>query len=1112
MTNKTSLTRTLMTACSILALSAVMYGCVGGGDDGTATPVTDKAVDEAAAAEATAVAAARDAARGEWRAARAALAGIASKRDADPAAYQLAVDAVADAKDAYDAALAAATSAEAMRHQDDAEAANQMAMAHVAAVIASYDAPRIMAAQVAAKSAADAAKQAYDDAVAALAAVESIKGMDMASYDMAVAKAAAAEAAYNAAMAASNAAAAATLLADAQAQQRIAETEKDKADTANMEAMKYAGMVQDTEGSALTTAKTAAETAYNAAKMAYDAAATRVAALEAEDDDGRAKKDDNIEDYVRAKDALAQTKTAYDMAAAANTMAQDATLSTTARGHADDVQTHKGTVDTEKADVDMYANDVETAYTAAQAQRNTVEGNRLAEEQRVKDVTAARGTAMQSYMDADADATKAETAAAKAKETASGTPRAEAATRASTAARMAADNAKKAHDAIMDNMTKEQADAEASKAATQAGTANTQYMEAKGQNDAIQTAHQIAVEQQRMAAVDAATRAANSAVMAAETAKNNAAQAAMAAEQARDDAEDEYMLAMGARTDSANAKAEYEKAKAAATAARTAANAAEDAYMAAKTAADGIMDDGTADEAETAQMTAETEQGKAETEQGKAETQKKAAETAEMAAMTASGTHTLSLFKAANGAHVMDLESTMNLNEKAMHDASVGVVIAMAAKADDGAQAGTGTVVTAAWPGDVPAADPEGGSPATAAMPGMLSVSVNPAAADAIPFELGATREPDDNANPPITVRIQTAMEIDRLGVFRGFDIWEDDGTDPAADSNDLHTGDGARVIAFTNKTQDDPAVEASDAATAREVTNVVVTDTTLTKLGTKSGNMYTGAEYTPGAPSGETALTGTLTCPSGVACSIDASTTADGTVTINGVSGYVFTGSREARDAVTVADATAQAAANNDYLVFGLWLDESNDGSADTFGAFAVGGADYDANVLDEITGTASYSGKAAGAHHKTGEGVSWFDGDAGLTANFGAVAAAGTISGSISNIRVNGGAAMSTPIYLGQADLTTASATFNGVAFMGAATAPGASTHEFDGTWSGSFYGASEAVENDEATPADETVAAGALAPAAAAGTFGVTKSEGTGDDMVVESFVGAFGAHKD
>ena len=84
---------------------------------------------------------------------------------------------------------------------------------------------------------------------------------------------------------------------------------------------------------------------------------------------------------------------------------------------------------------------------------------------------------------------------------------------------------------------------------------------------------------------------------AAKTAKDNAAQAAMDAEQARDEAMAAYMRAMSARTDSKMAKAEYEKAKTAATEARTAADAAEAAYMVAKMAAEGIMDDGTVDDA-----------------------------------------------------------------------------------------------------------------------------------------------------------------------------------------------------------------------------------------------------------------------------------------------------------------------------------------------------------------------------------------------------------------------------------------------------------------------------------------------------------------------------------
>ena len=352
-----------------------------------------------------------------------------------------------------------------------------------------------------------------------------------------------------------------------------------------------------------------------------------------------------------------------------------------------------------------------------------------------------------------------------------------------------------------------------------------------------------------------------------------------------------------------------------------------------------------------------------------------------------------------------------------------------------------------------------------------------------------------DTTDPGEAVITQTARQIDDLGAFRGYDLWEDDG---AANTGDF--GDRARAIVFTNKQQGDDSVLTVVGGAARSVKGqAVAADGSDLSNVSSTGNTITGVTWTP---SGEAPLTGTLEC-TGDACNITLGE--DGAVTA--IAGYTFTGSRATVEAVEAA----AAAEDNDYLIFGLWLEESDGGATDTFGAFAQGGTGYAAGVADAITGTATYSGKAAGAHHMTGEGVNWFDGDANLTADFGADGAPGTVSGAISNIRVNGGDPMSAPIYLGQAALTTGTATFNGAAYMGAATAPGAPTHEFDGTWSGSFFGASEAVEDDPATPANEAVAAGNLAPAAAAGTFGVTKSEGTGDDEVVESFVGAFGAHK-
>ena len=107
------------------------------------------------------------------------------------------------------------------------------------------------------------------------------------------------------AQAASDAAGAATLLGDAEAQRDAAQAALADANTANTEAMKYAGMVQtaydtrmdneaETERTALAAAKTGAMSAYDTAKAAYDAAKARVDALTATD----------VDDHVRASDAL----------------------------------------------------------------------------------------------------------------------------------------------------------------------------------------------------------------------------------------------------------------------------------------------------------------------------------------------------------------------------------------------------------------------------------------------------------------------------------------------------------------------------------------------------------------------------------------------------------------------------------------------------------------------------------------------------------------------------------------------------------------------------------------------------------------------------------------
>lgn len=826
------------------------------------------------------------------------------------------------------------------------------------------------------------------------------------------------------------------------------------------------------------TAATAADMAADAAEMAANAQTANMSADEA--------------NYALAQNAATRARAAADAAQAASDAAAATGDTAEAQKQQGIAEAQQALAETEQANAEMYAGMVADAQQAIDD-----------ENQRVIDVADARSRAMQSYMDADADATKAENAADMAEATAPNSPGAMAARAAADAARMAANAAKAAHDAIMDGMSKAEADDQASMAATQAGTANAQYMVAKAENDTIQTAAATGEEQNRQRDVMAATSAASDAAVEARKSATAARMSATSAREAANAARQAYMMAMAARTDSETAQMEYMAADEAATMAENAATAAEMAADAAEAAHMGIDPAGTAADAQAAQMTAETKQGEAADSASTASTQYMTAMTASGDAATAASTHVLMLFLAANGAHVMDDEDTTTVDEKAAHVTSVGAAMAAIAAATGGAQ-GAGTTATLTWPGDTvdnPATEDD---PATLETvennefsEGMLGITVTVAGTTAIVAELRESRaatdlngdgETDNTGEAQI---IQTAKMIANLGDFRGYDLWEDDGD---ATTNT----DRARAILFTDKQKGDDSVLAVTAATARSVVGEVITAATELSNVHSSGRTITGVTWTP---SGEAPLTGTLTC--GDTCDITLG--ADGAVTA--IEGYTFTGSRAARAAVTAADATD----DNDYLAFGLWLEESDDGATDTFGAFAVGGTGYAVNITDTVTGTAEYSGKAAGAHHKTGEGVNWFHGDASLMANFGADDAGGSISGSISNIRVNGGPAMSDSIELREAALTGGSATFNGNARMGAAMVndDDTVTYPYNGTWSGSFFGAT--ANDADTTDVDESI----TAPLAAAGTFGVTRTmdmdtTDTADD-VVESFVGAFGAHK-
>ena len=415
----------------------------------------------------------------------------------------------------------------------------------------------------------------------------------------------------------------------------------------------------------------------------------------------------------------------------------------------------------------------------------------------------------------------------------------------------------------------------------------------------------------------------------------------------------------------------------------------------------------------------------------------------------------------------MGMGMGMGMDDDDDDDDDVGAAIATAANATDGAQAGEATA-TAAWVVDTP------DNPATAdvdeTMAGLLKITFDSMVDGAAEFTSDTVG--DDDADPTVK---PNAKQTDVGGDFpHRFDM----------------SSEGARVLVFTDKEQETPEVMAVTAVT---VVNAAVVVGAIESVGEFSG----GETSFPGSfdhddQDNTPAIEGTFTCADSP-CSLIYTGSGDD-VMVTTATGYTFSGRREGVTAV-------EAAAKADYLLFGVWLDEVAEGDeagADTFGAIATGGQPFTANNVQALEGKATYSGPAVGAHHKTGSGVSSFDGDANLTADFAADDEAGTIEGTIDNISVGGGDPMEESIHLVKTNLNENQNqdTFNGAAVMGAQERPGEAKHTFNGTWSGGFFGNGE-------EPTDH--------PGSVAGTFGVTDTTGSGDDAVTESYVGAFGAHQ-
>ncbi len=184
----------------------------------------------------------------------------------------------------------------------------------------------------------------------------------------------------------------------------------------------------------------------------------------------------------------------------------------------------------------------------------------------------------------------------------------------------------------------------------------------------------------------------------------------------------------------------------------------------------------------------------------------------------------------------------------------------------------------------------------------------------------------------------------------------------------------------------------------------------------------------------------------------------------------------------------------DTDYLAGGAWLfvpDDVTNSAAYVAGTFADGTDPFRQEDIQPLQGSATYRGYAVGTYSlKTADPagigsfeINVFDGVVALTADFGSDSGLGTISGSITDVEVDG-ETLDARLNLGTAAIGSSDSGF----FEGEATGD-AEGLTLAGRWGGQFFGNGQAEGM----------------PGAAAGTFGGHSTDNAAN------FVGIFGAHK-
>ncbi len=161
------------------------------------------------------------------------------------------------------------------------------------------------------------------------------------------------------------------------------------------------------------------------------------------------------------------------------------------------------------------------------------------------------------------------------------------------------------------------------------------------------------------------------------------------------------------------------------------------------------------------------------------------------------------------------------------------------------------------------------------------------------------------------------------------------------------------------------------------------------------------------------------------------------------------------------------------------------------TLGAAAGGNDPFENGNLAALTGTATYSGPATGVHMMKADAnadpvFDYFDATAELTANFGDATALGTVSGTITGGRTDGGVSLPA-LTLGSADVT---GSVLGGNFDGDTSGETGAGVALSGKWGGKFFG-------NHSDPTDH--------PGSVAGTFRAN----TADNL--QSLLGVFGAKR-